>query len=260
MRSQNKYLKKDVETGGVLIFKDDDTFFYSRGVYADTFDLAGRYIIDMYNNKIVYRFHNGTVEYGTYKIENGTVKEVTYKDISQRGDDGQDIPSFVFGKNNPSQDLPSNLNVLYDYTTDFYNYSGRKEKYFNSPAYSIGDDLVNDFIFETIQLANSNPNKQYIVYISKSEEVNNSHILYMGRFAKEDEFTTLRNKVIDFMRSKYAHEAMNEKSPRYDGDKEYDIRTSYSASSYIVEASGKILNITTTDGNPRIDRLYPGEI
>lgn len=78
-----KYWGTSYRYGGGVEFFDDDTFFYSIGIWAETFDRAGTYVIDTYNNKITYRFQNGRVLEGAYKLENGKITEVTYIDYNE---------------------------------------------------------------------------------------------------------------------------------------------------------------------------------
>lgn len=68
--------------GGGLTFNADNTFLFTLGAYADTFDRGGKYIIDMYNNKVIYVFYDGTIEYGTFNYDNGKINEVLYVDAS----------------------------------------------------------------------------------------------------------------------------------------------------------------------------------
>ena len=83
-----KYWGTSYRYGGGIEFFDNDTFFYSVGIWADTLDRSGTYIIDMYNNKIIYRFANGMILEGTYKLENNKITEVSYIESGEYLEDG----------------------------------------------------------------------------------------------------------------------------------------------------------------------------
>lgn len=84
--TENDYLKywgTSYRYGGGVEFFDNDTFFYSVGIWAETDDREGTYSIDMNNNKIIYKYNNGRVLEGTYTLENEKITEVTYIDYNE---------------------------------------------------------------------------------------------------------------------------------------------------------------------------------
>lgn len=156
--------------------------------------------------------------------------------------------------------LSENLVVLTDYTTDFFEYENLEMKNFLTPEYDEGKKIISQYIEEAKVYANENTENNVVVYVSISEiSSHNNYYLYIGKFVSDKNLNDLEEKIVRFMRSDYAHEPMNEKSPRYDTENIYNLAFSENEEKFEVLASGKILIININDKTD-INRLYPGEI
>ena len=155
--------------------------------------------------------------------------------------------------------LSENLVILTDYTTDFFIYENLEMKNFLTPEYDEGKKIISQYIEEAKVYANENTENNVVVYVSISEiSSHNNYYLYIGKFVSDKNLNDLEEKIVRFMRSDYAHEPMNEKSPRYDTEDIYNLALSENEEKFEVLASGIILSINAKDKTD-ISRLYPGE-
>ena len=71
----------------------------------------------------------------------------------------------------------------------------------------------------------------------------------------------LKSKVDSFMRSEYAHDPMNEKSPFHSEMRQYNLKLSEEDSDCIVNGMGELWNIIVLEDGTikQQERLFPGE-
>lgn len=155
-----------------------------------------------------------------------------------------------------------NFDYSKDFTVDFFKYQAENIATFNDVKYKNLISNMNDYIESANALAQKDKDKNVYVYTSLSKLYgDNSSYFYYGYFESDMPLSELKSKVDSFMRSEYAHDPMNEKSPFHSEMRQYNLKLSEEDSDCIVNGMGELWNIIVLEDGTikQQERLFPGE-